>query len=177
MTSASLESPGGLGGSRDARTASAGECHGASGVSGGVGHVATAVPANGEVTQVRPWRSSVAHRGAGPDTHEGPLDLASALPECGPLAGGTRSSGCGPAGHDGSRTMARFLWPVLVVLLILAVAGPCLTFYLLIKVKSFPDTQHWPGGCVRGEVTLLNKQHLHPLSRSSAGPQCWLCVI
>ncbi|XP_069980656.1 putative leucine-rich repeat-containing protein DDB_G0290503 [Penaeus vannamei] len=29
--------------------------------------------------------------------------------------------------------MARFLWPVLVVLLILAVAGPCLTFYLLIK--------------------------------------------
>lgn len=40
--------------------------------------------------------------------------------------------------------MARFLWPVLVVLLILAVAGPCLTFYLLIKVKPFPDTQHWP---------------------------------
>ncbi|KAK7079883.1 hypothetical protein SK128_010208 [Halocaridina rubra] len=123
-------------------------------VSTGTGHVATERPPRGGVYPLEgPCRSSEVHEcGPRPEgTHEGPskldvADVSSSISKCDEsfeVCSTTRrsnrsnSGGSAPQGHDAGRTMvARMVWPAMVVLLLLAVAGPCLTFYLLIKVSA-----------------------------------------
>ena len=74
----------------------------------------------------RPWSYPLGGPPLGPD-EGGPAPVHTSTP---------KEPSVGPPGDHGTRNMSGILWPIMALLLLVAVAGPCLTFYMLIKVRN-----------------------------------------